>query len=97
MAKILDERGIRENLAKLAGWERIGSEIRRKYSFPDFASALKFVNRVGELAEGMDHHPDIFLHDYKKVTLTLSTHQAEGGGSGLTAMDFELARRIDSI
>ena len=52
---------------------------------------MAFVNHVADLAEKMDHHPDILIQ-YKKVTLTLSTHSA----GGLTALDFELAKKIDA-
>ncbi len=85
----LDEQQITQRLAALPGWERRGDEIRRTFSFPDFKAALAFVNRVGELAEQVDHHPDIDIR-YSRVTLALTTHDA----GGLTARDFELASRI---
>ena len=72
------------------GWERVGSEIRRVYRFPDFRAALAFVNRVGALAEAAGHHPDIDIR-YNAVTLALTTHDA----GGLSSKDFELARAID--
>ena len=71
------------------GWENNGKEITRLYQFKDFREALAFVNRVGELAEAADHHPDIDLR-YNKVRLTLSTHSA----GGLTDKDFALAAQI---
>jgi 4a-hydroxytetrahydrobiopterin dehydratase len=79
--------------ARLAGgeWRREGETIVRECKLADFAAALTFVNRVGEAAEGMNHHPDILLHGWNKVTLTLSTHSQ----GGLTDADFELATRID--
>src|SRR6185295_2562016 len=86
MATLLDEAKIREGLSGLSGWERVGNEIRKKFQFKNFAEALSFVNRVGVLAESMDHHPDILVHDYKFVLLTLTTHSAKG----LTRMDFDL-------
>lgn len=100
MATLLTPEQIQEKLMNSKDWENVaGKEIRRKYAFKDFSEALRFVNRVGELAEGMDHHPDIFLHNYKFVTLTLTTHQAKTAegekASGLTRMDFDLAQRID--
>ena len=85
----LDEAEIARRLAGLAGWERRGDEIRRTFAFADFAAALAFVNRVGELAEAMNHHPDIDIR-YSRVTLALTTHDA----GGLSARDFELAARI---
>jgi 4a-hydroxytetrahydrobiopterin dehydratase len=100
VAVLLTPIQIKEKLPSAIGWEPIeGREIRKKFAFKDFSEALRFVNRVGELAEGMDHHPDILLHGYKFVTLTLTTHQAmttDGQkASGLTRMDFDLAARID--
>ncbi len=71
------------------GWENNGKEITRTYKFKDFAEALAFVNRVGQLAEQADHHPDIDIR-YNKVRLVLSTHSA----GGLTSKDFALARQI---
>ena len=86
----LDESGVTAALRQTPGWERAGSEIKRSYRFADFRAALAFVNRVGELAEGAGHHPDIDIR-YNTVTLALSTHDA----GGLTTKDFELARAID--
>jgi 4a-hydroxytetrahydrobiopterin dehydratase len=85
----LSDSEIDSRLRRLAGWERRGDEIRRTFSFGDFAGSLAFVNRVGELAEAMDHHPDIDVR-YSKVTLALTTHDA----GGLTANDFDLAEKI---
>ncbi len=86
---LLSEDEIRARLVGLPDWERRGGEIRRSYSFPDFRAALAFVNRVGQLAEAMNHHPDIDIR-YSRVTLALTSHDA----GGLTARDFELARQI---
>lgn len=74
-------------------WEREGETIVREWSFADFAQALAFVDRVGEAAEQAGHHPDILLHGWNKVRLTLCTH-SEGG---LTQADFDLARGIEQI
>ncbi|MDX6699747.1 MAG: 4a-hydroxytetrahydrobiopterin dehydratase [Solirubrobacteraceae bacterium] len=74
-------------------WERDGNAIGRDLKFADFAEALAFVNRVGALAEELNHHPDILLHGWNRVRLTVSTH-SEGG---LTENDFELARRVDAL
>ena len=77
-------------LAALAEWTRDGDAIRRTFELGSFAEAIAFVSRVAALAEAADHHPDILVQ-YRKVTLTLSTHDA----SGLTSLDFDLAGRID--
>jgi 4a-hydroxytetrahydrobiopterin dehydratase len=66
--------------------------IVREFSFPDFLSALTFVNRVGELAELEGHHPDIFLA-WGKVQITLWTHKIKG----LSESDFIMAAKIDRL
>jgi 4a-hydroxytetrahydrobiopterin dehydratase len=67
--------------------------IKREFSFKNFKEALDFVNRVGQLAEGEGHHPDIFLHDYRKVTITLMTHAIQG----LFDNDFIMAVKINNL
>ena len=89
MARLSDD-DIRDRLKALPGWERQGDTIRRTYKFPDFKAAMAFANRVAELAEAQDHHPDMLVQ-YGAVTLTLSSHDA----GGLTARDFRLAQTID--
>ena len=86
---LLSENQIRDRLARVPGWERRGNEIRRTWTFADFASSMAFVDKVAALAEAADHHPDIDIR-YSKVTLALSTHDA----GGLTARDFDLAEAI---
>jgi 4a-hydroxytetrahydrobiopterin dehydratase len=54
---------------------------------------MSFANRVAEVAEELDHHPDILVHGWNRVRLSVTTH-SEGG---LTAGDFELARRVDAL
>ena len=85
----LSDAEITQRLASLPGWERDGSRIRRTFSFDDFKGSMAFVNRVAELAEAADHHPDVDIR-YSKVTLTLSTHDA----GGLTERDFDLAGKV---
>jgi 4a-hydroxytetrahydrobiopterin dehydratase len=86
----LSEAEIQQRLPQLPGWERHGNEIRKAYSFKDFRGSMAFVNKVADLAEAMDHHPDIVIN-YAKVTLTLTSHDA----GGLTDRDFKLAAKID--
>jgi 4a-hydroxytetrahydrobiopterin dehydratase len=74
-------------------WARDGDEIVREWKFDDFAGALAFVNRVGEAAEESNHHPDIFLHGWNKVRLSLTNHSA----GGLTEPDFEMAAKFDQL
>lgn len=68
-------------------------ELEKEFKFKDFKEALLFVSRVGELAESEGHHPDIDLHNWNKVTLTLSTHAIKG----LSENDFILAVKSDQI
>jgi 4a-hydroxytetrahydrobiopterin dehydratase len=88
---LMPDAEVDERLARLSGWQREGARIRRVYTFPGFTEAMAFVNRVAELAEQADHHPDILV-EYSKVTLTLSSHDV----GGLTARDLRLAEKIDS-
>ena len=92
MAKKLSSSEVRRHLAAATGWKGRNrrSAIERRYSFPDFRCALAFVAYVGELAENLNHHPDIDIR-YNRVTLALSTHDA----GGLTEKDFQLAALVD--
>ncbi|NDJ85181.1 MAG: 4a-hydroxytetrahydrobiopterin dehydratase [Chloroflexi bacterium] len=88
----LNDDQIQAKLNTLDGWSRDGNAITKTYALGSFPAALVFVNTVGHFAEAADHHPDILV-EYKKVTLTLSTHSA----GGLTDNDFALAQQIDSL
>jgi 4a-hydroxytetrahydrobiopterin dehydratase len=79
-------------LASGLAWERQGAVLVKVHTEKDFAAALGFVNRVGEIAEAMNHHPDIEIR-WNTVTFKLSTHSA----GGITEADLELARRIDAL
>lgn len=74
-------------------WHRSGAEIVRDLELADFAAAMDYVRRVGELAEAAAHHPDILVHGWNNVRLTLSTHSA----GGLTDADLALAAQIDAL
>jgi 4a-hydroxytetrahydrobiopterin dehydratase len=84
-----------EIAARLDGseWEREGDEIVREWKLDDFAAAMAFVNRVAEMAEEANHHPDILVHGWNKVRLSLTNHSA----GGLTETDFVLAGRFDGL
>jgi 4a-hydroxytetrahydrobiopterin dehydratase len=92
MAELLGDDEIVARLRRSA-WERQGDEIVREWRFADFSEALAFVNRVGEVAETANHHPDILLHGWNKVKLSLTNHSA----GGLTEMDFAMAGRFDDL
>ncbi|MBI2474608.1 MAG: 4a-hydroxytetrahydrobiopterin dehydratase [Candidatus Taylorbacteria bacterium] len=92
MSKLIPEENFKDKLASLKGWQIIDGELAKAFDFPDFISALRFVNAIGRVAEFMDHHPDILL-SYGKVEVLTTTHSQKG----LTDKDFELARAIDGI
>jgi 4a-hydroxytetrahydrobiopterin dehydratase len=92
MGKRLNDAEIQQRLGSLDGWTLEGSVIRKQYTLGGFPDAIAFVTRVGFDAEAADHHPDILIN-YKRVTLTFSTH-SEGG---LTDKDFEGARKVDAL
>jgi 4a-hydroxytetrahydrobiopterin dehydratase len=81
-----------QRLKSLSGWRLEGNEIRKQFTFPGFPEAVAFVNRLAPEAEAADHHPDILIN-YKRVTLTYSTH-SEGG---LTEKDFTGAATADRL
>lgn len=91
MAK-LENAQVEAALGRLAGWSRTGDEIGKTFQFADFAEAMIFVNKVAEVAEAADHHPDIDIR-YNKVTIGLSTH-SEGG---ITQKDVDLAGEIEAL
>jgi 4a-hydroxytetrahydrobiopterin dehydratase len=74
---------IEQRMKSLNGWTRDGDAIRKQFTFAGFPEAVAFVDRLAPEAEKADHHPDILIN-YKRVTLTYSTH-SEGG---LTEKDF---------
>lgn len=89
--ELLSEDAVRDRLAG-STWKLEGGEIVREATFADFKEAMSFVNRVADLAEARNHHPDIAV-SWNRVTLRLCTHSA----GGITAADVELAAAIDSL
>ena len=88
----LDEAAIQKALEGAPGWTLDGNAIRRQFTLASFPDAIGFVTRLAFDAEAADHHPDILIN-YKRVTLTYSTH-SEGG---LTQKDFDGARKADAL
>jgi 4a-hydroxytetrahydrobiopterin dehydratase len=74
-------------------WRQGGESLVHDYEFDDFAAAMAFVNHVADAAEEANHHPDILVHGWNKVRLTLTTHS----DGGLTGKDHAMAERIDAI
>ena len=90
---LLTQDEITRNLSSLSGWVQEEKQIAKEYQFKDFIEALTFVNKLGTEAEKMNHHPDIFIHSWNKVKITISTH-SEGG---ITKKDFQLAQKIEGL
>jgi 4a-hydroxytetrahydrobiopterin dehydratase len=74
------------------GWTEVDDALERTFQFDSFVEALAFVNRLGELAEAENHHPDIAIH-YNRVTLRWWTHTA----GGITDRDRNLAERSNEL
>jgi 4a-hydroxytetrahydrobiopterin dehydratase len=83
---------IQNRLKSLSGWTLDGDAIKKQFTFAGFPEAIAFVDRLAPKAQGADHHPDILIN-YKRVTLTYSTH-SEGG---LTEKDFAGAAMADRL
>jgi len=86
---------VKAHLAAVPNWQLAddGKMIRRKYKFKDFASALAFLQKVGDVAEAEQHHPDLHLTGYRHAAVELTTHAI----GGLSENDFVLAAKIDQV
>lgn len=93
MQSRLEIKEIQKQLENLPLWDFSSETISKTYQLVDFKQVVEFVNRVAELAEQMDHHPDILIFGCNKVKITLSTHSARG----LTHLDFELSTKIENL
>ncbi len=89
----LNDEQIQESLSRLKDWTKDGDFLTRDLKFENFKSAMEFVNRVADEAEAQDHHPDILIHGWNKVRLSVMTHSV----GGLTEKDFKLAERINGL
>ena len=87
------EKQAKDYLKQVKGWKLVGNKIERSLAFEDFMQAVKFVNKVADLAEEEQHHPDILLHSWNKMKLTVYTHVI----NGLSENDFILAAKIDKL
>ena len=83
---------VRELLGQVTGWEANDNKLRKTFTFKDFVTAMEFLNRVAEVAEQEQHHPDFAVH-YNQVTFTIWTHTV----GGLSENDFILAAKIDQL
>lgn len=92
MADVLTAEAVRDELAALADWTGDPTRISRTVQLDSFPEAITVVDRVAEVAEERDHHPDIDIR-WRTVTFHCTTHSA----GGVTRRDIDLARRIDEI
>jgi 4a-hydroxytetrahydrobiopterin dehydratase len=92
MPDVLDNDAVTAALADLDGWTGDAKEITRTVELPSFPAAIAVVDRVAEVAEELDHHPDIDIR-WRTLTFHCATHSA----GGVTAYDLRLARRIDEL
>lgn len=92
MADLLSNEDIKDWMKKLPEWDLEKKHIERTFDCDDFSQAIDFVNRVAEIAEENEHHPDLDIRE-NSVRVKLSTH-SEGG---LTDLDFEVAEKIDTL
>lgn len=89
----LNESDVIGRLAEIDRWDFANNSLIKTFQLKDFAYCIAFIVKIGIEAEKLDHHPDILLHGWNKVKLTLSTHSA----GGVTENDFKLAHKIDQI
>jgi 4a-hydroxytetrahydrobiopterin dehydratase len=90
--ELLSESEIDSGLAQLEGWERDGGKIVKTFERGDFVGSVRFVQAIVDPAEEMNHHPDLTV-SWDKVRVSITNHAA----GGLTANDFELAKRIEAL
>lgn len=93
--KVLDRSKITELLADFPAWTFSGSELHFEHTFKDFAEAFSFLTKAALISEKLDHHATI-ENTYNKVRLSLSTHEAQGATSGVTAVDFNWLKLLYS-
>ncbi len=93
MPNLLEDGEINHRLSELDGWQVEDGMLVRTFILPSFAHAVLMVGAIGQLAEAADHHPDLRLFSYKRLTVSLVTHSA----GGLTEKDFDLAEQIQSL
>ena len=93
MSSNLSKNEIQINLKLLnSNWKLVDNKIQREFNFKDFLSAFNFIKEIADLAESLNHHPDIF-NSYNKVIISLTTHDL----GGVSKKDFKLAMEIDNL
>ncbi len=90
-SRMTDEE-IRNDLAKVPGWEVLDGKLHRSFKFKDFSRAFGFMSSLALVAEAKNHHPE-WSNVYNRVVIDLSTHDA----GGITTLDFELAAAVNDL
>ena len=90
---LLSEQEIKSNLSSMTDWMYVNKSITKEFVLKDFNEVLYFVNKIGRSAEAMNHHPNLFMHSWNKLKITISTHDK----GGITEKDFELAKKIEEL
>jgi 4a-hydroxytetrahydrobiopterin dehydratase len=80
-------------LKRVEGWKLADDSIEKNYKFSNFRQAIEFINKVADVADAENHHPNILLWNWNNVKLTITTHAIKG----LSEKDFALATRVDQI
>ena len=88
----LTDAEINAQLEEISGWTVENEKLHKEFQFDSFVEAFGFMVRVALIAESMNHHPEWF-NVYNRVTVDLATHDA----GGISALDFELAKKIDAL
>ena len=82
---------VEKRLGQLPGWTLVNDKIEKNYKFANFRQAIEFIDKIADVAEAENHHPDVLLWNWNNVKLTLTTHAVKG----LSENDFILASKID--
>jgi 4a-hydroxytetrahydrobiopterin dehydratase len=90
--RVLTDDEVKDGLAAVEGWGRVGDRIVRHFDFPTFVEAFSFMTAVALLAEGLDHHPE-WSNVYGSVTIELTNHDA----GGVTELDLHMATAINRL
>lgn len=93
MPELLEQTRLDAELESLGGWEYADGALHKTYKRRGFHGAAVFACYIAEVADSLNHHPDVLIHGYNQVRVTSTTHDA----GGVTANDVALARRIDDI
>ncbi|MDV6012404.1 4a-hydroxytetrahydrobiopterin dehydratase [Haloechinothrix sp. LS1_15] len=93
MPELLSDTEIADGLATLPGWTQDGSAISKTWERKGFLGVVNLANAIAFAANELNHHPDLFIHGYNKLTVTLTTHSA----GGITANDLHAARVMENL